>query len=261
MRLGLSMLFCLNEPLRYALKRLNHIEVEHVEIIDEGPHELNESRIEIVRRNIIGRGLHLSVHAPFADINIASTSPSIRRAIMKRLKRSIRLSAKLNPEYWVFHPGIRSAISDIVPGLDWRINLESVRELLSEAEQYGLRMALENVPETFPFILRRINDFKMFFDSLGDEGSKIGITLDVGHANINGQLYNIISAFRSKIVHTHLHDNNGDRDSHLGIGFGNINWPRLMESLREINYSGALVIESISNVEESIEALRNLIRR
>ncbi|MEM1586000.1 MAG: sugar phosphate isomerase/epimerase [Candidatus Bathyarchaeia archaeon] len=259
MRLGLSTLFCLNKPLKSTLRILSQVEIEHIEIVDEGAHELDGRKIGAIKKFIEERGLTVSVHAPFADINIASTSPSIRNAIMKRLKRSMNISAKLGSEFWVFHPGVRSAISDIVPGLDWKINLGSVHELLREARQYGLKIAIENTPKTFPFLLRSVEDFERFYEELGDEGLELGIVLDVGHANISGQLDEMIRSLHNKIVHAHLHDNNGDMDSHLGIGLGKINWPKLMEDLVSVGYDGALVVESISDVEESIKVLKGLI--
>lgn len=261
MRIGLSLLFCLNKPLRSALRDISQIEMDHLEIVDEGLHELDREKVELIRKFVMERNLSLSVHAPFADINIASTSPSIRSAVMRRLKRSIRLSARLNPEYWIFHPGVRSAISDIVPELDWRINLDSVHELLKEAKQYGMRISIENTPRTFPFLLKCLEDFERFFMELGDEGMELGFTLDVGHANIGGELDEMIRSLRKRIVHTHLHDNNGDRDSHLGIGFGKINWPKLIGDLMDIGYNGALVVESIADIEKSINTLRKLIGR
>jgi len=259
MRLGLSMLFCLKEPFPEVIKRLSRVDVEHVEIVDEGPHELNSRRVEMLKKSIEGKNISLSVHAPFADINIASTSAMIRHVIMKRLKKSIELSAQLNPDYWVFHPGIQSALSDALPNLDWRINLESTRKLLMEARKHGLKITIENVPEPFPFLMKRVNEFERFYEELGDEGLDLGITFDVGHANINGQINEFIGRFQDKIVHMHLHDNNGNADSHLGIGCGNINWTRVINALKEINYEGALVIESKNNVGESIQILKNLL--
>lgn len=259
MRVGLSMLFSLNKPLKLALKSVSQFDIEHLEIVDEGIHELNNKKMEIIKRFVGERGLSLSVHAPFADINIASTSSSIRGAIMRRLKRSMKFSAMLDSEYWIFHPGVRSAISDIVPGLDWKINLDSVRDLLKEAKRHGIKIAIENTPKTFPFLIKNIEDFERFYEQLEDDGLELGMALDVGHANICGQLNDMIKIFHRKIVHAHLHDNCGDRDTHLGIGFGNINWQKLLGDLMSVGYKGALVVESISNVRESISLLRNLI--
>lgn len=79
----------------------------------------------------------------------------------------MRLSARLGPEYWVFHPGIESAVSGALSGLDWKVNLQSVQELLREAKHYGLKIAIENVPEPFPLLLRRVEDFRRFYEDLG----------------------------------------------------------------------------------------------
>ncbi len=85
------------------------------------------------------------------------------------------------------------------------------------------------------------------------------MTLDVGHANINGQVYEFITSLPSRIAHTHLHDNLGDFDSHLGVGSGNIDWPKLIGALRKIDYIGALVVESEKNVDESLQKLKKLL--
>lgn len=259
MRVGLSMLFCLNKPLRAALKEVSQFDIEHLEIVDEGLHELDSKKVELIERFVRERDLTLSVHGPFADINIASTSPLIRAAIIRRLKKSMRLSARLNPEFWIFHPGVRSAVSDIFPGLDWEINMSSVRELLKEARRYGIKILIENTPRTFPFLIRYAEDLKIFYQQLGDEGRDLGIAFDVGHANICGQINEMIRLFYDKIVHTHLHDNNGSMDTHMGIGFGSIDWRKLINDLANMGYRGALVVESISNVRESIDALKRLI--
>ncbi|MBS7660155.1 MAG: sugar phosphate isomerase/epimerase [Candidatus Bathyarchaeia archaeon] len=260
MRLGLSMLFCLGEPFSTAIKCLDKIGVDHIEIVDEGLHALNSRRVSMLKRTFSGKGISLSVHAPFADINIASTSPTIRRAVMKRLKKSMEFSAQLNPECWVFHPGIRSAVSDALRNLDWEINLKSTHELLREAEKYGLRITVENVPEPFPFLLKKVKEFERFYEALGEDGLNLGITFDVGHANINGEINEFIKRFGSKIVHIHVHDNNGDFDAHLGVGFGSINWVEVISAVKKINYRGALVVESKGNIGESIQTLKKLLK-
>ncbi len=261
MRPGLSTLFCLNESFTALIKRLSKIEVEHVEIVDEGFHALNSHRVSMLKKAVEARDLSLTVHAPFADINIASTSPPIRHAIMRRLRKSIVLSAQLKPKYWVFHPGFQSAVSDEYPGLDWRINLESVRGLLKVAGQHGLKISIENVPDPFPFLLKRADDFEKFYKNLGEDGLNLSLTLDVGHSNINKQTYDFLERFSEKIVHVHLHDNLGDYDSHLGIGFGNIDWLRLIKALKKINYDGILLVESKKNIEESLRMLKNLVEK
>jgi len=261
-RLGISTLFCLSKPLPDAIKRLEHLNrigVSHVEVVDDGPHELSVRRVGMLRRAFLDRNISLSVHAPFTDINIASISPVIRSAVMKRLRKSIEISVQLDPECWVFHPGIRSAIGDALKGLDWKINLKSTCELLDLAGKYGLRIAIENVPDPFPFLLKRVEDFERFYGVLNAYGSELGIAFDIGHAHINGQVDKFIERFGSRIIHIHVHDNDGSADTHLGIGFGSIDWADVIRAIKEINYRGALVIESKDNIEGSIQTLKRLI--
>jgi sugar phosphate isomerase/epimerase len=259
MRVGISTLFCIGERFSDVVERLRTIDVEHLEVVDEWPHEFNDFRVNLIRRIVEERGLSLSIHAPFADVNIASTSPTMRNTALRRLKKSMKLSAKLNPTIWVFHSGVRSPIGSMLPNMDWKFNLNSIRELLHEARKYDLKIAIENFPESSTLLVREVEDFEKLYEDLGVDALDLGIAFDVGHANIGGYIDKFMEKFKEKIIHVHVHDNDGKVDSHLGIGFGSINWVKVLNSLKKMNYRGVLVIESISNVKGSIEKMRKLI--
>jgi len=238
------------------LRILREIDVKNVEIVDEGPHSLNEERIREIRKISRERDLEISVHSPFMNINIASLSDQIRQTSLKRLKRSILLSGELDSPLWVFHSGLENHSSRFYSDLSWKMNLKSVRELLAFAEKRDVRITIENGLATFSFLLSSVEDFDRFYNDLGEE--KLGLTLDVGHANINGQIFKFIDRYAEKIVHTHLHDNHGISDEHLGIGKGNIDWAKVIQALDEKNYKGALIIETEKDIEYSLERLRSL---
>ena len=103
--------------------------------------------------------------------------------------------------------------------------------------------------------MKSINDFYKFYQDINDD---IGMVLDVAHANLNNQIKDFITHFAEKIVHMHLSDNNGDRDLHLGIGYGSIDWNNFVKLVREINYSNIVVIESTDHIKESLEFVREL---
>ena len=46
----------------------------------------------------------------------------------------------------------------------------------------------------------------------------VGIALDLGHANLEGQIEPFFKLLADKIVHIHASDNDGYDDQHLGIG-------------------------------------------
>ena len=175
--------------------------------------------------------------------------------VLKRLTKSIIIAGKLDCRLWLFHPGSRTGLSPIYPGKDWKLNLESVRVLLSIARQEGVNIAIENTPEPFPSLMKSITDFYKFYQDINDD---IGMVLDVAHANLNNQIKDFITHFAEKIVHMHLSDNNGDRDLHLGIGYGSIDWNNFVKLVREINYSNIVVIESTDHIKESLEFVREL---
>jgi len=255
MKIGLSMLFCLGEPFSSLVKKLNEVHVKYVELLDDGLHELNDRRVQALKKVADSRSLEFTVHAPVADINIASPSAVLRRAIMKRLEKSIAYSRKLDCRMWVFHPGLKTALSYTYPGWDWRINLDSVRDLLKIAHKQGVEISIENVPEPFPFLLKSVDDFSRFYSELDED---LGLTLDVGHAHLNNQVDDFIKKFGNKIVHVHVSDNPGDNDAHRGIGRGSVNWHSVADSLKRIKYNGVVMLESVEHIEESLRTLQNL---
>jgi len=254
-KIGLSMLFCLGEPFSSLLKSLRRVDVCHVEVIDEGLHALNSKRVNALRRVMHLQDLELTVHAPFADINIASPSSVLRHTILKRLEKSIYHARQLDSRLWVFHPGLKTGVSDFYPGLDWRLNMESVRVLLRVARKQGVDIAIENVPEPHPFLMKSVQDFSRFYNEMDED---IGLALDIGHANLNHQVQDFISQFSDKIVHMHVSDNDGIQDSHLGIGHGTIDWASVAEAVKRVEYAGVIMVESIEHTEESLQTLRKL---
>lgn len=257
LKIGLSMLHCLSEPYAKMVKRLNKVETCFVEVLDEGLHALSKKRVATLNQIAKSRGFRYTVHAPFADINIASPSKPILTASMKRLKESMVYAHSLNAMLLVFHPGNRTGISMFYPGDDWNQNIKSIRELHKTAEKYGLNIAIENLPEKYGFLMRNPEDFAKFYKETGLHD--IGIVLDVGHANLEGQTENFLKKMPDKIVHMHVSDNFGENDQHLGIGCGKINWQRFAEILREIDYDKTVMVESVEHVDESLKKLRQLL--
>ncbi len=253
--IGLSMLFCLGEPFKSLMKRLREVDVGYVELLDEGLHRLENQRVKALKEVAESKDLKLTLHSPFADINIAAPNPVLRKTILKLQKKSIVHAHQLDCQVWVFHPGLKTGVSSFYLGKDWQLNLESVRTLLRFARKHDVEIAIENVPEPYPFLMKSVEDFTRFYDELGDD---IGLTLDIGHANLNNQIQKFITHFPDRIIHIHVSDNDGTSDSHLGIGYGNIDWERVAKMVKETEYSNVVMLESVEHVEESLQTLQRL---
>ena len=249
------MLFCLGENFPSVLKRLQEVNVRHIEIVDEGSQALNTRRIKSLKKVAEAHDLDFVIHAPFAGINIAVPIPLLRRTVMKRLKKSIHYAAELDCRLWLFHPGLKTGVSHFYPGKDWQLNLESVRDLLKIARKEGVKIAIENVPEPYPFIMKSVRDFSRFYNELEEE---IGMVLDVAHANLNHQIQDFVRQFPEKIVHMHVSDNDGTHDLHLGIGYGTIDWEAVAKEIKKAEYNNLIMLESLEYVEESLKKLQKL---
>jgi sugar phosphate isomerase/epimerase len=255
-RIGLSMLYTLSEPFSFMVKQLAETQTPYVEVVDDGYHTLNKRRESVLKDAAESYSLKYSVHAPFADINIASPSKPMLKAALKRLKQSMQYAAELNAYLWVFHPGGKSGISSFYPGADWKQNVASIRELHQTAENLGLKIAMENLPEKYNFLMKSPDDFSRFYEETGL--TDIGIVLDTGHANLESQIQPFLQKLPGKIAHVHISDNHGEVDEHLGLGYGAIDWQQFAQTLKVTGFSGTILAESVYNVEETLQKLQQL---
>jgi len=254
--IGVSTLHLLSEPFSEMVKKITKININHIEIVDDGLHALSKRRVATLMDVGKSYNMKFSVHAPFADINIASPSHYVLKAMLKRLEKSIKLASFLEAYVWVFHPGLKTGVSMFYPGEDWKQNRKTAQLLYKIASDYGLEIAIENVPEPYPFLMKGVKDFESFYSEVSEP---IGLALDIGHSNINGQTEQFLKMFAKKIVHIHAHDNDGRDDSHLGIGFGTVDWHRFVKLLREISYNKVVVVESVEKVTESVQKLKKML--
>jgi sugar phosphate isomerase/epimerase len=255
-KIGLSMLYALSEPFIKMVKQLPKAPTKTIELVDDGYHALNIKRVQTLRKISKEYSLEFSVHAPFADINIASPSKTMLKASMKRLQQSLFFAHELNAYLVVLHPGAKSGISSFYPGAEWNQNLSSIQELYETAKKLGIEIALENLPEKYNFIMKTPEDFSRFYKESGL--NEIGIVLDTGHANLEGQIYPFIKQLPNKIVHIHISDNHGVTDEHLGLGYGNIDWQQFSRSIKLAGFSRTVLTESVFNVPETVQNLKQL---
>jgi sugar phosphate isomerase/epimerase len=71
-----------------------------------------------------------------------------------------------------------------------------------------------------------------------------GLVFDSGHAALRGgDPVRVARTMLPRLLHTHLHDNGGIHDEHWAPGEGIIDWPALLDALRQGGYTGAFLLE------------------
>jgi sugar phosphate isomerase/epimerase len=256
MKLAASTIYMLDKPLEDILYELVNLSVKRVEVADSGNHSLNPRRVERLEEMRSSYNIEYSVHAPYADTNLAADDDLIREWVLKRIRASIRFTSELSAECLVIHPGWTTATERFSRGRSWELNLRSLHWLMRYAGEYGVDCLIENVPSPTPYLLVSVDDFELFEEEMRPP---MNYVLDVAHAHLQEEEYLFIEEFGSKIKHVHVSDNIGSSDQHLPIGDGNINWGKVLNSLDDIGFNGWIVIESYDKMEQSIEYLRNLL--
>ena len=226
---------------------------DHWEIVSEAEHRL-QPLVSRFLDLMPSYNLSYSIHAPISDINIGSLNERIREDSVIELLTTAETAANLNIDTVTIHPGLSSMA---VPYMEEKA-AEKARKSLGSidriASEYGVRIAVENMP-AFPFMLgRTVEELKYLLD-----GTNLGFCFDIGHANTTDQIDDLIKEFGDRIVNVHIHDNHGEHDEHLTLGEGSIDFKSVLAKLG--NYKENFIIESKSfpSAVESQDYLRPLL--
>ena len=216
--------------------------------------------VETVKALTAETGLALSVHLSYLDLNLAALSPSARRSGIERTIEGMRYAEEVGAEVGVLHTGkvpyenamIRGAAMD-----NLATSLEAIRK---ETSGMRCRLALENL--AFPGdLLKTVDDLDQTCQAFD-----LGVTLDFGHAMIQGGLEAIrayLDRFNGRIWHLHIHSNHGSNDDHLPIDEGVIDYYRYAEFLKK--YDGPACMEiaggGADGVRRSARKIREILGR
>lgn len=125
---------------------------------------------------------------------------------------------------------------------------DRLRKTLDALEPFArsrqVRLAMENMPwENFPTLHKVLAMYSPEF---------IGLCYDTGHGNMTPNGLDNLDRAKSRLIATHLHDNDGHGDQHLPMFAGTVDWPRFAAILKASSYAKpAYTIEaSINNVAE-----------
>jgi sugar phosphate isomerase/epimerase len=234
--------FCMT-PYNEMLKKISpHFELW--EIIAEGMHEMSIIQDEI-RNTMDSYDIRFTLHAPFSDLNLASLNPKIRQSSIDQIEEAIRISSNLGIKIITIHPGHKSPLGAYFEEKFVKTNKKSITELDKVQEEYGVVLALENMPKMWISLCHNAQQLEDLTD-----GTNIKLCFDLGHANISGTISEILN-LKENFVNVHLHDNNGDRDYHLILEEGNIDIQGVLKELK--GYDGDYIIES-TNIEEGVKS-------
>jgi sugar phosphate isomerase/epimerase len=186
---------------------------------------LEGQKAQRVAEKLRQKGTAITFHAPFMDLNPGAVDEKIREVTVFRFRQVMDLVPWFQPRTIVFHPGYDRFCYDGDVDLWLEKSLLTWRPLVEQAIPLGVRLAIENVFEENPSILKRL------FTAL--DTPAIGYCLDAGHGHLFSEvpLEAWVEDLGPWLIETHLHDNLGSRDEHLPIGHGKIDFKALFGAL------------------------------
>ena len=190
----------------------------------------------------------VTVHAPHLGVDIGSRNPGIREESRRQYMECLEFAIDVGARVVSFHhSGVEASV-------------ELGRQVLPFAREHDLLLAYENGPRSMPVITE-------ILDRLDDE--RFGLLLDVGHAaNGRADAVDIIMSFAPRLFEVHASGvyRSGTYFPTDGWGIDHypfemndgVDYPRIIEALRQIRYSGPLILEICyaRHSEDIIESCR-----
>jgi len=264
MRIGISVKSSYKEPLRKSLEYAVNQELDYIEIKLEKPElvqkVLNNKALISLRNELSDYNLDYVMHAPYVGLNLASLDPSIGKISEKTIEHSVILASKVGIETVTVHVG-RLPRDYPTKSLPKAIEcaIERLRYLKNLCDDLGIVLAIENDHQVYDHLIAGYPDQIQHIIKSTD----CKFTFDVGHAYTLTDPLNFIRLLHKDIVVVHLHDNMGDKDLHLGIGEGRIDFNAIIMMLKRFNYHGPLIIDVYDSLalDLSISRLRSILRK
>lgn len=120
---------------------------------------------------------------------------------------------------------------------EWSWAVEAFRTLEDVLDANDMTLSIEPVNRSETFFLRTAAEVKLLCEAIGNP--RIGATIDTFHANIEER--SVPEAIRSLGQHLkHLHASENDRGL---LGSGHVPFKEIVSVLKEIDYTGYLMIE------------------
>jgi sugar phosphate isomerase/epimerase len=129
-----------------------------------------------------------------------------------------------------------------------------MKALDAAQKEYGVSLAIENMPNAYFFLGRTAAELNEIVD-----GTELGICFDIGHANTTGQIDDMIDTFGDRITNIHIHDNGGQKDEHLTIGEGSVDFPKVLKKLGFYDRNYVIESKSYESAAESQSVLESLL--
>jgi len=231
--------------------------------VDFWPRRITKKEINTIKSLARESRISLAIHICQGNNDLADINEGHLKETMKQLKETIRVCHEIGGELVVIHPGMmpyhpmheENGLNPILTRTASKQRaVERLKKSLSEAasfaEKYKVVLGLENLSHVKGCIQSSFKDLADWVDEIGNPA--LQITLDTGHANLEGGVEKAIEVLGGRIKHMHLDDNNGQHSDHGELGSGTINWQALAPFLKGFDGMLSFEIKGLGDLEGAV---------
>lgn len=231
---------------------------DKVEIWGMRPHfdYYDRDYLRKIKRALRRNGIEVtSFHAPMYRfvgdaskglwLKLSDTVENNRRAAVEETINLMKVAVDFEPFNFVIHPDLSpenfdQTLSNLRKSLD---------ELIVHARDFEIKLAIEtgirnsNISASIVEIVNQLDE------------DIFGICVDVGHANVGEDPVSALKRSMHRLIEVHVSDNDGEGDTHLVPGDGNMKWDEIINHLKGNKFKGNFVLEIMDPVRDSSRPL------
>lgn len=201
-------------------------------------------------RDVLGdfmEEIDIGIHGPFVELCPGTRDNLIAQVSKHRMQQGYEIAKKFDAKYVVYHNGYYPRTYSYI---EWMQNAPRYwNDFKAGKEEDDIKIHIENVFEEDYFILNEL------MEEISDD--KTGVCLDIGHCNAYSKtdVREWLKILKKYLSHMHIHNNLGDRDSHLGINKGEMDVIEILDMVKDMDITISLEINDLGDLEESLEIL------
>jgi sugar phosphate isomerase/epimerase len=143
---------------------------------------------------------------------------------------------------------VGKVVPDATEEEEWQWVVDSTKECFEHAKKKGVRVAVEPLNRFETYLFNRCAQALALADAVSPE---CGVCLDAFHLNIEeADIYDAIRLAGDRLFDFHVADNN-----RFAAGLGQLDWAKIVATLKEIGYDGALTNEFVAPVDRTPAAI------
>ena len=225
------------------------MEINHTCISEMLDDEKRGELIKSIREDIEKSGAtNLVMHGPFTEIHPAAIDYKVRELGMERLNQAYLVCSELGVKKMVVHTG-------------W-LPFIYFKEYQAEKAAKFWQSFMANKPQDFEIYIENVLEDEpyMILDMMEKiKDPRIHLCLDTGHMNaMMNDEYDIEDWFKvlsPYIEHFHLHNNDGENDSHSPLGEGSMDFDEIFELINQYCDDDATITIEARDAESCLEWL------